>query len=440
MKAERGKAFADAVLGKNRKTILYAREFLVTQINHWTLFPILMLFFCMAKSIYAEFDDPSPLLWLEAGILPVLFWIFRVKNRHFLALIVCHGAAAVLFGALLFLESPSSGWVYGIGAGCYAVYSIIHRLSGEELEDGRVNMPVAVGISAVSLFLQHHQGYTEWDFWYVASLIAVFALYFLSFYLERYLNFMEVNAGSAGHLPEREIFSSGSQMTVLFVLFAVLVLFLTSDIGWLRSILGIVRKVIYAILRVLLSGSKGGEQELMEEEPAKGADSGVMELPPAGEPFFLWEVLERAAEAALLCAAVYAAVRLLLRLYAFIRERMGRGRSHRTGGTDQAVVDVRERCGVERMKRVGARRSPLSFLSTEERIRRLYKKQILSAADTDSAKHESADLSLLTAREWGARLQKKELAAPYEKARYSGESCTAEDLRRMKDACRQSTK
>ncbi|MCM1045956.1 MAG: hypothetical protein NC417_10640 [Candidatus Gastranaerophilales bacterium] len=420
----------------SRTQIRYIRAFLVTQINHWSLFPIVLLPFTLAKSL-GSFDDPRPLLWLEVGVLAFLFLLFRMKIKQFWLLLLCHVLAAVLAGNLLFFQAPSSGSIYVIAVACYVIYSIVHRLRSEEAEDGRLGMPFAVGVSAVSLFLQNYQGYTQWNNWHIWILITVFAMYFASSYLERYLEFLTVNEGTTGHIPEKEIFSSGSRLMLIYVFFTVLVLFLTSSFGWLKTILNVLEEIFFAIMRFLLSGLKGNEEIVISKGPEASGGGDMFFMEP-GETSLVWEILEVVAVIALVAAVLYGIIRLMLRLPAFIRERMGRRRTFKTDSMEGSVYDVRERCSVEKEKKTKGRRNPFSFLSNEERIRRLYKKHIVSAGRVQKFTENGTvtDLSLLTAREWGERLQEENLAAPYEKARYSDTGCSVEDLRAMKSVCR----
>lgn len=425
----------------SRKNIWFVRGFLATQINHWALFPVLLFAFFGIGQITAV-DVPDPLLWMAVGIVPALFFFFRAKLRKFWQLFVSHGAVAALWSVAFVCLLPASGWVYTFAVCFYTVTSLVFRLKSEELQEDAVNVPTAVGISVVSLFILHSQGFQAWDDLYPAALIAVLAMRFLIVYLERYLHFLEVNENSTGHLPEKEIFFSGIRMVVLFVLFSVLVLFLVlaSDFGWLKSILDGLRYALIYLLRKLFSGSEHSEPEFAAPDAAGQPGNDFMGLPDAGEPFFLWDILEVAAKAAVLIGAVWLFVKFLRWLPAFIRERMGRGRTVESG-TKAAVWDVREKCGVERPKHAKERGYPFAFLSIDERIRKLYKKRILSAAKIRETDRESEiNPALLTAGEWGRRLHSQEMAACYEKARYSDESCTADELRRMRLACRQSAK
>ncbi len=419
----------------NRKWIRIARGFLVTQMNHWALFPLSLF----AKG-FTGCVEPRIWLWLGVGILPFLFFLLRERLRRFPALVVCHGAvAAALICCLPGWTGSDDRWIYVTAAVGYAVYSVVYRLLREDIQDEKFAMPLVVGISAVSLLLIRYQGYLEWDSYYVLSLIAVFALYFLSAYLERYLDFLAVNESSTGHIPEREIFSSGGRLTALYVAFITLALLLSSGVGWLRAILTILREVVFAILRFLLAGRLQGEVgELIPDDGlSDGGGNDGFELPEPGEPAFFWTVLTYVAVIAFCAAALYLLVRILRILPSLIRDRMGKRRVFRTASAESNVREVREKCRIERKQRAVERRNPFAFASPEERIRRLYRKCILNSRKMSGSSEEASQSGeSFTAREWGARLERPGLARPYEKARYSGESCTVEDIRLMKEACR----
>lgn len=423
----------------NRKNIWFVRGLLATQINHWAFFPILLFAFFGIAEI-AGLDAPRPLLWLSSGAAPALLFVLRTKINKFWQLLLSHGAVAALWSVLSVGLFPVSGWVYAAAVCCYTVYSVISRLKSREEQEGAVNMPTALGISAVSLFILHSQSFREWDGLYPAALLIVAVLHFFAFYLERYLNFLKVSQSSAGHLPEREIFFSGIRMVVCYALVSAAAIFLVlaSDLAWLQILLDWLRRAFICLLRLLFSGSESREPAYAPPENTPAPDGGFMEIADAGEPFFLWELLETAAKAAIIIGAVWLLARLLRRLPAFIRERMGRSRTMEVENA-AAVWDVREKCGVKRQKNPADTGNPFAFMSAGERIRRLYKKRVLSAAKTrETGGEDEINPALFTAGEWGKRLHSEELAAPYEKARYSGEGCTTEDLRRMKLACRRS--
>ena len=81
-------------------------------------------------------------------------------------------------------------------------------------------------------------------------------------------------------------------------------------------------------------------------------------------------------------------------------------------------------------------------LDSKEKIRRIYKKKASSYKPNplaEGAKEDNFSLERLgfyTAREMEARMEGGAFATVYEKARYSNEPCTAQDVKLMKEACR----
>ena len=72
------------------------------------------------------------------------------------------------------------------------------------------------------------------------------------------------------------------------------------------------------------------------------------------------------------------------------------------------------------------------FLSPEIKIRKLYRKKLLACAPEPA---EAAKLPFLTARDSEKQLKLHGMTAYYEKARYSAEKLTRQDVRGMQDAC-----
>ena len=93
--------------------------------------------------------------------------------------------------------------------------------------------------------------------------------------------------------------------------------------------------------------------------------------------------------------------------------------------------DVREKCGI--VKKDTAKRGTGFFrqFTPVERIRRMYKKQVLSGSP-EGAKKEK--IPFMTARECVEKLSLPDMAGIYEKARYSDSEVTAEDVKKMKSA------
>lgn len=421
----------------NRKIIFGIREFFVTQLNHWALLPIVLLLFGVAQSI-SECEEPSMWIWLAMGSVPFAFYFLRNLLQRFFLFLGGHLIVMVLLAFLLSFVAIPARIIYLLAGIGYTIYSIAQRFRKNDYLDTKIIMPLAVGISAVSAFFLRFLGDSRWNSFLLLALIAVFGLHFFCSYLESYLHFLIVNESSTGHIPEWEIFISGSRLMGIFVLFSMAVLFLSSHLEWLGVIVSLLKAGLFAILRVLLSFLPKWESDTPPLENAPISGSTGMTLSESQEPFFLWEVLEILFVIAILCGLVALVIWLLIRLVRVIWERMKWGRSIYTSQNWESVCDVREKCALEKTKK-DAEHSLFFRLSARERIRRLYRNHIEKASGrlSQTTEHrKTSDPALRTAREWGTFLGEEELAPLYEKARYSSENITAEELRRMKEVCK----
>lgn len=430
----------------SRNKITYLMEFFVTQMNHWALFPVFALVLCLAQT-FCPCDEPSVLLWMAMGLLPLLFYCFRVRFRHFSLLLAAHAAVCLLLAIGLPCETNIANILYTLVGIGYTVYSLSVRLHQRNFQSTEIMMPVAVGFSAVSLFLLHARSRSDWDFTFLMALIAVFGLYFCASYLKNFLHFLTVNENSTGHIPEREIFWSGSVLVLIFAGFSMLLLFLLSGVEWLKTILSVVKSVVAAILRFLLSLMPESPDVTVTPDTYSGAGND-WQMPVEEESSLFWIILQYTITALVVIALAVMAVKALLQLIAFIRSRM-RQQLEKVPAGASPVVDVREKCAIEKKDGRKGRIPLFHNFSPREQIRRLYKKKLLSEknlSERTPGTHDTPELQLLTAREWEERLSRPDMerrpvmarpmAVIYEKARYSEEECDRKDVEQMRQACR----
>ncbi|MBO4980626.1 MAG: hypothetical protein J6C84_01855 [Lachnospiraceae bacterium] len=420
----------------NRNRIRNLTEFVITQMNHWALFPVFLCVVCLAKS-FGACDDPSVLIWLAIGSLPFLFYLFRVYLQRFALLAIAHISAVAVLVMVLPCKSMTARVLYGILGAGYGIYSLYIRMTQKEFLDGECFMPVAVGFSAVSLFLVHYQGYELWDLWYLFSLIAVLGLFYLCFYLKNYLEFLSLNEGTAGHIPEQDIFRSGTRLILLFTGSAMVLLLPLSDVEWLHAILLTVRNGVVLLLRFLFSLLPEGTDAPMLPDTA-GSDGYGFEIVTEEKSPLWWDIIQYTALAAVCILMLFSLYKALKKLICFILTQM-RKRPDLTVKSRTSVVEIREKCSPEKTTDRSTARNLFGALGPQERIRKLYKKYILNARRLRAlvpGNHDTEDPALYTAREWGILLENPDMADIYEKARYAQKDCDREDLRRMKKACR----
>lgn len=412
----------------SRNTVINLREFVVTQMNHWVLFPLFLMLAGLLQSL-GLYGTPNIFVWLAMGILPFAFYFFRMKLHGFWLLVMGHLAAIIVFGYLAGNFTGSDNFLYLLFCVGYGIYSLYIRMNKRDFQDMEFFMPLAVAFSFIASLVVHRVGYPSWDVYFICALILVFGHYFFCSYLNNYINFINLNENTTGHIPEREIFVSGSLLVLFFTVGSMFLLLFVSGVEWLQSILNILQEMCLTVLRFLFSlipikESVRTPQAVPDApEPVMGDN---LEL-PLESSFFLWDVLFYIVAVAVFCGILFSIFLLLKRLIRFIKSRMAY-KIDNSVITVGHVSDVREKCDIKGdMQRKGAGKTSFwKSLSPEERIRKIYKKHILMMGQTNPG--------LLTAREWGVLLEETDMSDIYEKARYSNEICTLEDLRRMKEA------
>jgi hypothetical protein len=406
-----------------RAGIVLLREFLVTQLNYWILFPGVFTLLGLCAGVETVFPAGLSFL-LPLSLVPFLLYFCRVRLKN-----------PVLFAAthILVLAAPAlipfHGMIrlvcWGLAAG-FTGYSIFLRLHEGSWEDKGLPPLFAVIFAGICLFMLQYYHCDQWRNVLYASVIWAIALFFVISYIESYLNFLMVNEGSASHIPEREIFRSGMRLTIEYTLCGSLVLMATADITWFKSLLNLISYGLRSILAFVFQFISSDQSEYpiaSEKETAPAAAPGIPDA--KAESFWLWDVLGYIIFAVVVIALLVAAYKGLKFLVRQMRENWGK--TQQSAGEDGtfAAKDVREQMVSVRQKNK-RRKSLWGFLSVNEQIRRLYRKRAVQL-ESDADK-----LRRMTARECADRIQAPEIARIYEKARYSGQECSQTDLKEMK--------
>lgn len=414
-------------------------EILTSQMNHWIFFALVMTM----RGISMEFtgnstgDEPDFLLWAVCGLVPIALFLVRYYSERFWLFVLCHTAVLALLSAVaLFYRSGAL-----ICAACAVVYTIssFKRRFGEnsDVYSECIHPLAAVGLSVAANFLFHRgDNMPDWDRYYLYILIGVMACYLIIYYLKHYLKFLRMNKSSTGYLPAGEILSSGIGFVLPYTLFGVLILLLSLNVDWLEPIFRVLTKGLKEVLRFifrLLSVSDAAEEPISVEESGGYRPEAEILSPPQAESSWIWEVLEYAVLILFACGCVFALIKGLQWLVRYLREHFGRNAA---GGNiiagSEDVCDVREKCSIERRGSGSKSKSLFRNFTPVERVRRLYKKKVLSGK---TGIKDRSTLKVMTARECGEVLSLPDMARLYERARYSDREITSEDVRQMKLAC-----
>lgn len=418
----------------NLKKIQFINEILTEQKNHWLLYPFALLVAGASRNLSGK-GDPMLLAWMLCSLFPFLFYLIRRRVTRLIPFVLLHVVVAA-FSILIPAAFPAGKVVCVLCAAGYLVNSHILRLKYDEVFSGDVNLAAGVGISAFSIFMVHYLEVRDWDNYYIIPVIVGIALYFITYYIVHYLDFLSLNESSAGFLPAAEMFHSGMGLVAAYTVLGAGILLLSSQFAWLAGLLRPVKELLFRFLRFLFSGEheQGEEIEIPIFEDMPKDEPEEMVLPEAGEPFWLWKVLEAIAILALICIICGAVVLSVVKLVQLIRRYMNLHIKQTGSVEEEDAYDFREKCGVERNTE-RKRQSLFGALSPHERIRKLYKKKLLSSAPGLSEDDRNR-MGIYTAKEWEGKLGTNGMAEVYELARYSEKEVTGADVKRMKEACR----
>lgn len=413
---------------KNERLLLerlvLVEDLIVTQMNYWVLFPVAVTILGVMG-----LDKPMMWIWVLCGLLPFFFFLCRRYTNAFWLFMLVH-----LAGVMLFVLLPVPNIVQKIllmaAVAAAVIYSFYLRLASEERRDSPLYPVVAVGIVAATLLIQNSQGQQGWEVYYISVVIGYLAGYYVQFYIEQYFNFLIVNKSSNGNIPETEILHSGMGMTILYAAIGVLVLVVTANIEWLAAIMVQIKRFLLWLLRFLFRNVSKEEadivEEVMQEQPRENLQQMFGET---AETSTFWDILEKITMVVIAVALVVFLVYLVWKVITFLIERFGRNAGVKTVNLEHGV-DVREKCEIE--KRKVRRKMFPAFRTPAERIRRIYQKQVLVGKKQLIGDLPEKHLEYMTAKECGDGLKQTILTEIYEKARYSTEECTMEDVRNLK--------
>lgn len=414
--------------------INFLNEILIEQMNHWMLFPGVLTVVCLVER-YKGHAGVYFLLWAICGLFPLMFYFIRFRARGFFASLISHLTAAAPIPFCIYLLNGSTAFIIcAASAVGYMIYSLWICLFEDKPYTAPIHPFAGFLSAAASLLLLRYQEISGWDIFFVLPLVWTLALYALTLYIRKYLEFLSVNESSAGYLPAKDMFHSGFALASTFVVICTVFLLLVVNIGNYNSLFSGLKEQGYYLLKDRFTL----QQKQTDRPPMEEAQMSGMENPPQIEQKedsgLGWSILETALYGIVSLALSLAIVIFLLRLIKFLRH--GFGHRQRWQISEQELeedLDVREKCGIESVPL--KRRRMTELLSPAQRIRRLYKKRVLASARelTDGNLHK---LRIFTPKECGRRLEEEQMAQIYEQVRYSDREATADTLRDMKIALR----
>ncbi len=416
--------FRKAIMKTDR--FLFIKELLTEQMNHWFLFPLALVLMGVVRE---PGESPNPALWLSLSVLPLIFYALRRAVEKFSFLLLAHIVAAVLFISVSTQVFPDDGELCVLCIlGCL-LHSFFLKTIGRQSYTKPMPLPWGVGISAAAVLIQR---WDQWLSYYCFALIAAASLFLVLYYMDHYLEFLSVNKSSTGYIPASEMLHSGLGLVIGYSLLGAALMLISTHFSWTLGFLGSLKNMLIRFLRGIFS-NLFREEDVEKLHPSIGAGPNIpSEQIPVSNPFWLLEVLWQVVEFVFAALLLFTAVKLLIKLIRWLGGFMNRAHSEDIQGEE--AFDVREKCDLER----GGGKKPKDLsdvFSHRERIRRLYKKKILAFTARTSERAQGR-LDYYTAREWEQKIESDGMADIYERARYSQLEMTAEDVKKMKEACK----
>lgn len=424
-----------------KERICFLREILIAMINHWCFFPLAIT--CMAVAFtYSDstmqntLEKQALLLWGLCQLFSIAYFLIRNYVKHILPFFLLHFLAL----AGVFLLPVQGKLIYFVICTFAAIVAMLLsfslKLKQHTIYSSVIPPAVILAVTVASVFIGHQvEGVPDFSQCELFVLTGTFGCYLLVYFLEKYLEFLRMNQSSAGLIPAKEIFQSGFGLVSLYAAAVVLLLLLSTNVSFLESIFRVLKTgamFLLGLLFRLLSHSSAEETEVIGESMTGRQDNSLM-LPEPEESFWLWQVLEYAAMLLVACAGIVFLVWLLVKLFRFLQAAFLKEASVQEKVFDNSdCYEVREKCNKDKhlKKKAFGRETFREYLTPRERIRRLYKKKVLSLAGQEEKK---AALAYLTPRETALELSLPQIAPVYEKARYTEEMLTSEDVARMKE-------
>lgn len=405
-----------------REHVQLLHEILLVAGNH--LFVVMIPFTFLGLF---GFQTAYMVVWGGLIVIPFIFYALRVRVHASFPFALLHIAIVAVCAVLPYdnLVVRVMATVLGM---VYMVISFYLRTHKEDPKDGAVHVIVPFVVGVALMFFQGKYGNAAWTGYYVYLVTGFYALYIVSYYVEKYLFFVAMNEKTAQKVPEKEIFTSGILYVLFFVAGSVICMLFGANITLLQRLLAALKNLTTLIL------SNIHFEEPVQMVPVAEGFGGMEQdkLPPVPEqePWLIWEILEVAMYIMMAVGAVMLAGALVLGLIRLLLYGLGKGKKAKAI-TLVGETDIREKLTVQ--KKVRKQGSIVSRGSYRKRIRRVYEKTASKEKKQLVGEQELSFLKKLTARECCKVLDRDGLRTAYEKARYSDAECTREDLMQSKN-------
>lgn len=346
-----------------------AREILAILLNH----------LLVIAAIVTVFD----MFWINAGMIPV-----------------CMLSLLVPFGYYYLTHRPQKLWA----------------------------PPIFIVLLQVMFWLEKIMKANDWESFYIATALLYLMGCFFYYFIDKFLQFLSLNEKSASNIPKKQILQSGMKQTLVFGTGSLTVLLLTANIDWVKKIADRIGNRLLQILIAIFADAPmppAPEEVPVEDVQNTASDIGTV-VDREMFPVFVQEMAKTVVTGVVFLAFIGGCILLMLLIFEFIKMYLTPQKRKKNPQELKDDEDVREYCGYE--KRSNKKEHVFLFLNHREKIRKIYQKKVLRRKK-ELIGENAQQLQFMTAKECCDRLAEQNLKRIYEKARYSAEEITGEDVK-----------
>ena len=415
------------------KFLEYLKAFLATQLNY---IPAL----CVVFALYFGILKKDPTMWKFAllAILPFGFYLIRRFVNNIILFFLLH----LLWAAwpILIATNLTEKIIFLIMAVVYCAVSVYFKMTKHALEDGVLYVAMTALLAIVAYFFSASIS-GENKAMNIAILAIVYVVYFLIHeYMTGYINYIRNNEVSNQSIPKKHIFKTSISalvgFTTLFIGFSMLVL----RANWFSGAIAKIRALIEKFIIWLLSFAPDAMEQAWGGEGTQNVDEvyqTVTHLEPKNE--LPPEVNEAVGNIVTVGAYIIAVVVVLTLAYAIFRAIVAAFKVKHEENEEEIVLVKEKVTKINKKER--EKKAKESHFSKDKKIRKMYedivwKKNLGPKPDKNEKAIVANRLSHQTPKEQCRYLLSGEaIRRMYEKARYSGQEMTKDDVRAMKEIC-----
>ncbi len=401
--------------------------------NHWCFYIVIYMLLMVAGKSY-KIPGVHWLIWMGLAILPYAF--SKLKKMKKLK-VLRYPIYLLLLLAVYTMPVPHVMYtiIYLVSVAYYCVITEMYDWTKEDCSEYKpIPIVMIMIMSFVVVFIFQYIRLYEYQRNVIYILIWNVVLYSVASYVNKYVKFLELNKHSVGYMPIKTVLGSGIISMLGFTSILSILLVVVANIGQMGDVLQYIRRFLNFLgiklreflKRFHMTPDEGPKMEAVD----MGETMGQVSLENVADKTSVWDIILSILVGVVLLWLAYKVIRMVLeflsRLFAFSGDGVQIKKEEDVHESSDAVekLEVRKRDGL------------FVTLNPALRIRRRFRKKVLSEEKRIVESGKRDRMELYTARECSGIMENKEMGDLYEKARYSPYECTAEDVKRMKNICK----